>query len=899
MTRIQLPKAYFTTAINTVHDWSDEQDAIFDWFETGEGNLVVRARAGTGKCLGKDTPILMFDGSIKAVQDVQLGDLLMGPDSRPRKVLSTDRGRGPLCKIVPVKGDSWICNDAHVMTLVGTNWKAGQIQDVPLCTHRMVCGVRGESVDRNWKLLRTGVAFASKTVIVPPYLLGLWLGNGSSAEAIITQVDPEVLDYCCSIARKYGWRFNTWWDEANKTRNLRFTVGPHGQAHRGTPNLLRRFFRKCADHPEGKRIPREYLINDEAVRLELLAGLIDSDGYYDSSGVYEITFKGEALIQDVVFLARSLGFAAYYKQKRATIKSIGFEGYYWRTNISGHLDRIPCRVARKKARPRCQVKNVCRTGFDVIDLDCGDFFGFTLDGDGRFLLGDFTVTHNTTTLIEGINRASEKRILLAAFNKSIADELSARITNHNARAQTLHALGRSFCLRHIPRLEVDTKQERARALAQQAIKQVVGERRGIKAPLSVVRTIADLHTKIREILVDPTAGISLTSMGVLADTRVHDIFEGLEAFAIDFGFDGEDASFWSLSKVVEAALTAVELAKAPTTTIDFADMIFLPLVHGWTEPVCDLLVVDEAQDMTEAQLRLAIAATKPQGRICVCGDDKQAIYGFRGADSGSLDRLKVELQAVELGLKTTYRCPREVVALAREFVSDFRAAPAAPAGEVISLDFMNSTDRLVALAKPGDFVLSRTNAPLVSICLNLIRAGKKAYVKGSEFGREVAKLVDKLIAELPAARLSLPALSTQLDKWSRAECKKLDALSIRAAAVKIAHISDQHELLKVFLEGSKDYRDLREKIEATFADVPNPSAIMCSTVHKAKGLEAPHVFLLGETFGRDNFGEEDNICYVAITRAKETLCIVGKTARQFIMTPEQVRDEILKRYFEE
>jgi superfamily I DNA/RNA helicase len=300
-------------------------------------------------------------------------------------------------------------------------------------------------------------------------------------------------------------------------------------------------------------------------------------------------------------------------------------------------------------------------------------------------------------------------------------------------------------------------------------------------------------------------------------------------------------------------------------------------------------------------LRLAIAATKPQGRICIVADDRQAIYGFRGADSGGLDRLKAELRAAELGLKTTYRCPREVVALAQEFVSDFRAAPTAPAGEVISLD---ATDKLIVLAKPGDFVLSRVNAPLASICLDLIRVGKKAYVKGSEFGREVAKLVDKLVA---AERLSLPALSARLGEWYKVECRRLEALSTRAAAAKLSRTNNQYELLWAFLMGSKDYRDLREKIEATFADIPNPGAIMCSTVHKAKGLEAPHVFLLSGTFSRDDFSddhtsghcEEDNICYVAITRAKETLYIVGETAHQFAMTPEQVRNEMPEYFLED
>src|SRR6516164_3609041 len=81
---------------------------------------LITGATGSGKCLGKHTPILMYDGSIKNVEDIQTGDLLMGPDSRPRTVLSTATGRGELFKIIPRKGQPWVCNDVHVLTLKHT-----------------------------------------------------------------------------------------------------------------------------------------------------------------------------------------------------------------------------------------------------------------------------------------------------------------------------------------------------------------------------------------------------------------------------------------------------------------------------------------------------------------------------------------------------------------------------------------------------------------------------------------------------------------------------------------------------------------------------------------------------------------------------------------------------------
>jgi superfamily I DNA/RNA helicase len=108
--------------------------------------------------------------------------------------------------------------------------------------------------------------------------------------------------------------------------------------------------------------------------------------------------------------------------------------------------------------------------------------------------------------------------------------------------------------------------------------------------------------------------------------------------------------------------------------IDFTDMIFLPVANNWIRPQYDMVVVDEAQDMNTCQL--AIAQGLARNRVVVVGDDRQAIYGFRGADSGSLDRLKDELKATELGLTTTYRCGRGIVALAQTWCQITRLTPA-------------------------------------------------------------------------------------------------------------------------------------------------------------------------------------------------------------------------------
>src|SRR5690242_6451962 len=106
------------------------QAEIFKWVEGGTGNAFIDAAAGAGKCLGVDTPVLRFDGTVVAVQDVVPGDLLMGPDSRPRCVLSISTGYGLLYRITPIKGMPWVCNAGHIMTLMGSNRHLGEIRDI-------------------------------------------------------------------------------------------------------------------------------------------------------------------------------------------------------------------------------------------------------------------------------------------------------------------------------------------------------------------------------------------------------------------------------------------------------------------------------------------------------------------------------------------------------------------------------------------------------------------------------------------------------------------------------------------------------------------------------------------------------------------------------------------------
>ena len=479
-------------------------------------------------------------------------------------------------------------------------------------------------------------------------------------------------------------------------------------------------------------------------------------------------------------------------------------------------------------------------------------------GEGHLVVRARAGTGKTTTILEGVRRAPvDGRILVAAFNKSIAQELQKRLQDVGAdhvEAKTLHALG--FASLRRARRSLRVTEERTDTITRAGIDGAVQELGLTFAlPREVPSLVRRLHTRLRETL-----------------PHVHTTDDALEAavevaYAADLYPEAETADAgWTTEAIASAALHGMVYAALDTGEIDFADMIFLPLVWGTLRATYSLVVVDEAQDMTTAQLELATGLCERSGRIAVVGDDRQAIYGFRGADSGSLDRLKAELKAVEMGLCTTYRCGKTIVAEAQRLVTDIVAAPGNVDGDVST----TSEARAKLDVQEGDFVLSRLNAPLVPYALEMFRAGKRVHIRGRDLGKSLVALVRKMRSS------SLMTLSSALDRWLAKEAKKL-ANRGEAGEKVLERRRDQREFLAEIMDDPsiQTVQQLEQTIEALFADDGDAGSIMLSTVHRAKGLEANRVFVLRDTF-RLTGPEEKNLEYVAITRAKNDLRYVTK-----------------------
>lgn len=344
-------------------------------------------------CHAKGQLILMADGHSKKVEDIVVGDKVQGWQG-PQTVTELKRGRQQMVKIIPNKGDPFIVNMDHVLTVVLTNgcspshkktggFSYGSIVDIKVRDYLKLSSATKHAM----KLFSQPIAFGEcKKLPFTPYFVGALLGDGGlSSKSMVTFTSEKniIWDSIYDECQMHGWKLG----DTNELITQRITNAPTLFSWLRENNLLPV---AC----ENKHIPHHYKTGSMEQRLQLLAGLIDTDGYYHHTNGYEITLKSKKLSDDIVFVARSVGLAAYTMPCKKKCSN-GVVGDYFRTNISGNVDIIPCRVDYKQASPRRQKKNALRRGFKVQPLEEDDYYGFSLDGDGRFLLGDFTVTHNT------------------------------------------------------------------------------------------------------------------------------------------------------------------------------------------------------------------------------------------------------------------------------------------------------------------------------------------------------------------------------------------------------------------------------------------------------------------------------------------------------------------------
>ena len=410
---------------------SEAVEAVYEHLRTKDNNPCVVLPTG---CHAKDHPILMYDGTVRKVQDISVGDIIMGADSTPRHVLALARGREPMARITPIKGEPFVVNMNHILSLVSTNegkgdftcyQKGGEITNITVREYL----TKSKSWRHLRKLYRVPVNFSiPKNLPIPPHILGLLLGDGIMTNAIgLTSAEEELGDEFSRYAESIGCSVRV----AENDRNV---PTYYAVVAKGAKNPLFEILHQlglrghCAHN---KFIPKEYLTASRSDRLQLLAGLLDSDGFFDGHCL-EITTQSRELAGDIVFLARSLGFMANCHEKYCACQT-GAGGWYYRVHISGDLSPIPCRRKRHVFHVRQQKKNVLRTGFSVEILSKDDFYGFELDGDHLYVDGNFVVHHNTgksLVLAQIAKDSVEKwngRVLILAHVKELLEQNADKI----------------------------------------------------------------------------------------------------------------------------------------------------------------------------------------------------------------------------------------------------------------------------------------------------------------------------------------------------------------------------------------------------------------------------------------------------------------------------------------
>jgi superfamily II DNA or RNA helicase len=368
--------------------------------------------------------VLMYHGDVRPVEDIRVGDKLIGPDSRERVVVSTVTGREMLYRITPSKGMPYVVNESHILSLKASCGQDGIRHKGQLYQQNDVINISVRDYLKERNAFRHSTLGWRAPVTtwnqkphpdMPPYILGLWLGDGSTGCPAFTTEDHEIVRALRDWAPTVGLIA----DEKSydgKCPMIRLRGIKQGWfANRMVSSL------KALGVYRAKAIPTRYKFASTEDRLQLLAGLIDTDGSLMNK-CYDFISMYQHLSDDVAFIARSVGLAAYVRPCEKRCQN-GNGGTYYRVCISGDIDRIPCRIARKKATKRRSCKNVLHVGIKVEAIGVGQYFGFTLDGpDHLFLLGDFTVTHNTTlfaALAERFHARGFKTLVLENRDKLV------------------------------------------------------------------------------------------------------------------------------------------------------------------------------------------------------------------------------------------------------------------------------------------------------------------------------------------------------------------------------------------------------------------------------------------------------------------------------------------------
>lgn len=470
-----------------------------------------------------------------------------------------------------------------------------------------------------------------------------------------------------------------------------------------------------------------------------------------------------------------------------------------------------------------------------------------------------------TTTLTLLSKVMPVRPSLAlAFNKKIAVELERKFPTY-FNVKTLNGLGHAAWQKVVgKRLIVEDRK------IGNLLKQFLQQERLQNTDTDDFINVVQLVRRAR------TAGLVTDQWADRVPGAIlHDTDPAWESIADSLYIDLTEMTLWAARSVLNASIH-----QSFQGIIDYDDQIYMSALFGGLFPKYPEVMVDEAQDLSplnHIQLRLCAL-----DRLTVCGDPRQAIYAFRGADSSSMDTLRGLRRAwIDLPLSTTFRCPKAIVARQQDHAPGFTAAPSAPDGEIQNWNEGWDAKRVAALS--GSIaILCRNNAPLMACALRLIRSGVGCTILGREIGKSLITLTKKLI---PDDLEPVAECARRISKWREHE---VDLALANQKDERVAIITDKAECLNAVMQNGnvQNAGALRKLLNRLFAE--GDMRVTLSTGHKAKGLEWDNVIHLDpwrvpskfakaelERGNEVPYQQDMNLKYVIETRSKNVLSLAN------------------------
>jgi superfamily I DNA/RNA helicase len=481
-------------------------------------------------------------------------------------------------------------------------------------------------------------------------------------------------------------------------------------------------------------------------------------------------------------------------------------------------------------------------------------YDFVLNGKGNLIVPARAGSGKTTTAITAVQFMVGK-VLTMAFNKKAAMQLQEKLSSMgcpHATAGTVHSIGFKLLYKIGKKFNVNSSKVF-----------FITEKYCQKEEL----------TKARNFIAKLVGFAKQNAFGVKGQTPIDDTQAWMDIIAHhDISLDS-DVDYGTLIEIAKLVLAD---SNADTRTIDFDDMIYLPLYYDLCNKQYDWVIMDEAQDTNICRKLLIPRLLKDGGRVIIIGDEGQAIYGFTGAENDSMGLLKEMFNASSLPLSTCYRCGKNIIAEAKKFFPDIEAYEGNGEGYVGSITYDQFVkDIPLHTFGKNDGIICRNNAPNVALAFALIRQGVGCRIEGREIGNDLKKLVRKW-----KTVTNLEEFTEKLVEFFGKEFEK-------AKFAKLQMLEDKLDTMIILIErcqslGQNDLGSLEKLITDMFSDSTDanlPDIVTLSSIHKAKGLEWNRVFWLGDSqFSPSKYAtqdwmqvQEENLRYVACTRAMNEL----------------------------